>query len=128
MANSSANLALTHQDLRVGWSQQVPLDLQHPWKPALAEAIARASQNRGTAFQAAGTSFLVETNVEHQADGNLSFSVANAGPLATCNLPPGRILYTACVACQVTTAPLAWRFIRQQYLNQMLGSDRKSVV
>jgi hypothetical protein len=107
-----------HHELRFGRITNVPQHLTHPAKTEIARAIPAAHHGRcmipieGTGLEL----FAEETTI---ADGNAWFFVAAHSPLAGGKVAVGTQLYAATVACQLATAPIAWRHVVSRYIAAM---------
>jgi hypothetical protein len=113
MDNTQMPMAPLH-NLLSGVTAQFPRKLDHPKKKAVISAIVGAEYQKSF-VDVIGTAFSLYVNMDTVVpDGTGYFWI--------CFKPgdgreDGTVLYTGAVACQLATAPLAWRHIMAKYLD-----------
>lgn len=110
---------MAHLDLRLGRVRHIPLHLEHELTPAVAAALSQAE--KAEAFvPIEGVPFCVHAQFHRACDGNFAFWVDADRPLASGKIGPRSVLLAATVAGCEGSAPLAWRYIFQQWLTHMM--------
>ncbi len=116
----------SHQDLRWGWTVNVPRHVSHPAKAAVASCVVGAHQNR-TLLEVVGTNYQLFANYSSDRDGNAFFVIA-AGSGMKEVVVTDQPLYMGVVACARETAPYAWRHIMQRYLPVVASAPPRTIV
>ena len=116
-----SSLTLHHQDLRFGSIFRLPCHLTHALQPAASVAVSLAEMS-DSYIRVEGTKFILHVQTKTAEDGNLALSVGSGAGLGNGSLPANSELYYGSLACQLSTAPLAWRQIQHIYLAHMLES------
>lgn len=113
---------LHHHELLLGTNWKVPLSLRSAFAGAVLTAVKKSAQEKiYSAVQ--GTSFLLKADLQFARDGNAAFWLGCATEMGDGRVPKNSLLYTAALSSVPATRPLAWRYIYNAYLHQMLSSD-----
>ena len=108
-------------DFASGAVTQSPRDLKLSVQKAL-KPILYASDKHKALMPLDGTPFRVYGNFGTVADGNALVSIDTGLALGNGQIPADTILYTVGVACQLATAPLAWRTLNNRYIQSVAAA------
>lgn len=125
MATTPNLPVLRHHDLRIGKTFNVPRTYESPLATKVREAVVRSHIEKAY-VPVEGTPFQLTVFLRNESDGNAGVWVSSTQPLAHGKLPAHSQLYSATLACNEATAPLAWRCIMNQYLEHMLEVSPKA--
>lgn len=125
MANIPNEPFLRHHDLRIGKTFNVPRTYRSPLAAKVRDAVVRSHIEKAY-VPVEGTPFQLTVFLRNESDGNGGVWVSSTEALARGKLPAQSQLYSATLACNEATAPLAWRCITNQYLEHMLEAPPKA--
>jgi len=112
---SPQKTTVSSHDFRNGQVIQVPRELRHPLLDGLKALLLMSHQQRAL-VPLESTPFRLYADLSTLGDGNAFFVVDTLMTLGAGHVPADTILYTGATACQLATAPLAWRGVMQRYI------------
>lgn len=118
MSPDSASRPFFSYDLRTGGFDCLQRLWRHPLQGPVAAAIQR-SQSEDGVVEIVGTSFGLFASPNSVQDGNAPFCLLANSPMGEGRMTADTILYGGVVACQLATAPIAWRHAIRFYLEQV---------
>jgi len=105
-------------DLRYNSVEQVSRSLVHPAAHRIAQAIP-SSHELGHSLAIDGTPWGVFADLASVRDGTAYFFVCSSEALGGGVVPANKFLFEGVVACELATAPEAWRHILKLYLKHV---------
>jgi hypothetical protein len=102
-------------EIRYGGIEQVPRSLVHPAAPEIARAIP-ASHECQCSVPVDGTPFALFADLTSVSNGTAYFFFCSSTRLGGGVVPANKFLFEGVTACELATAPEAWRAIMRCYL------------
>jgi hypothetical protein len=111
-----SNQIVSFYDFRRGGVTQVPRDDNTQLRDSLKQVLQTSFQQRAL-VPIEGTPFRVFADLSTLCDGNAFYIIDTRERMGSGYVPPDTTLCSVGVACQLATAPLAWRGVIGRYIS-----------
>ena len=115
MLQNPPNPTFAFRDLRYDSVEQVPRNLAHPAAHKIAQVIP-ASHELGHSLEVDGTPYGLFVDLDSVKNGTIYYFLSSNVPLGNGVVPANNFLFEGVAACELATAPEAYRHIFKFYL------------